>query len=142
MIKEKILALIYRRKNNQIEFLALKKNAADPIHGRDTFYVVTGGIEKGEKLTDAVKREIKEETGIEKIVNIQNLKKVYEYTHPAEGDYLCREFCFAVEADEGVKYLSAEHTEYKWLKNNDFIKKVDWYGDKKDLKELLSMLKN
>ncbi len=140
MTKKKILALIYRKKNNILEFLALRNNP-DPIHGGGFYYVVTGGVEAGEDPEDAVKREIREETGIEKILNIQNTGKIYKYTHPGEGDYLCKEYCYLIEIDDEVHHLNEEHIEYKWLKKDDFINTLDWYGDKKDLKELLNMLK-
>ncbi len=137
MIKKKILAIVYRKKNNKEEILVLKQNATDKIHQAVGFYVITGAVEGNESSTDAVKREIKEETGVKNIINIQDLETVFEYKHPAEGDCLCQEYCFAVLVDDEVRHLSKEHTEYRWLSIEDFIETVYWYGDKSDLKKLL-----
>mgnify|MGYP000877104039 CR=1 FL=1 len=137
MIKKKILAIVYRKKEGRTEILALKENDEDPIEQAVGFYVVTGGVEGDETLTEAVKREINEETGIENIINVQDLNTVYEYKHPAEGDYLCQEHCFAALVDGEVKHLSIEHTEHKWLSVKDFIETVYWYEDKDSLNKLL-----
>jgi len=137
MIKKKILAIVYRKRNNKEEFLTLKENNADKTHHALGFYVITGGVKGNESLATAVKREIKEETGIKKIINIQDLNTVYEYKHPAEEDYSCQECCFAVLVDDEVKHLSEEHTEYKWLYIEDFIDTMDWYYNKAGLKILL-----
>ena len=140
MVKKKILALVYRKKNNILEFLALKNNP-DPIHGGGFYYAVTGGVEVGEELEDAVKREIKEETGIKKILNIRNSGKIYKYNHPGEGDYLCKEYCYLVEVDDEVHHLNEEHVGYKWLKKNDLIDTLYWYGNKKDLIDIINLIK-
>jgi len=137
MIKKKILAIVYRKKNNKEEILALKENDADKIHHAVGFYVITGGVEDNEGLISAVKREVKEETGIENVVNIQDLNTVYEYKYPVEKDHLCQEHCFAVLVDDEVKHLSEEHTEYKWLSVKNFIDTVYWYNNKIGLKKLL-----
>lgn len=138
MIKKKILAIVYRKNKGETEILALKENDEDPIEQAVGFYVVTGGVEGDETLTEAVKREIDEETGIKNVIAIKDLNTVYEYKHPAEGDYFCQEHCFAALVDDEIKHLSIEHTEYKWLSVQDFIDTVYWYGDKNSLKELLS----
>jgi 8-oxo-dGTP pyrophosphatase MutT (NUDIX family) len=138
-IKKKIMALIYRIRNNAQEFLALKQTA-NPLHGSANFYVVTGSIENNESNLLAVKREVEEETGITNITKITDLNKTYEYNHPAEGNYLCQEHCFAVLVDDEVKHLNEEHTEYKWLTNDDFVDTISWYYDKEDLKQLMKSI--
>jgi dATP pyrophosphohydrolase len=137
MIKKKILAIIYRENNGVLEFLALENNPADPIHGGDFYYVVTGGIESDESPESAVKREIEEETGIENILKIKEMDKIYEYTHPGEGQTQCLEKCFLVEVKDDVRHLSIEHVSYRWLNEKEFINTVHWYYNKDDLKELL-----
>lgn len=139
MIKKKILAIVYRIKNNKEELLALMENSSE-IDQSVGYYVVTGGVEGKEELLDALKREIKEETGIENIVNVIDLDKVFEYKHPAEGDFLCQEHCFVVEVDDEVRHLSVEHTGYKWLPKEEFIDTLFWYNDKNELKELLNKI--
>lgn len=136
-IKKKILAIVYRKTNNKVEILALKQNDADKIHQSVGFYVITGGVEGSESLYSAVKREIEEETGIQNIIDIQDLDTVYEYKHPAEGDCLCKEYCFAVLVDDEVKHLSEEHTDYRWLSVEDSTDMIYWYSGKSNLQKLL-----
>jgi len=138
MIKKKILAIVYRKRNDKEEILALRQNDKDEIQQSVGLYVITGGVEEDESLTEAVKREIEEETGMKNIINIQDLNTVYEYKHPAEGNYLCQEHCFAVLVDEDVIQLNDEHTEYKWLAPEDFTREIYWYSDKSALSKLLN----
>lgn len=140
MTKKKILAIIYRRRSDSLEFLTLRNNPTDPVHGGDFYYVVTGGVENGEKFLDTVKREIKEETGITNIVQIKETNKIYTYTHPGEGKALCKEECFLVEVKGDINHLSDEHIGYKWLKEKAFINSIYWYYDKADLRELLKLI--
>jgi len=95
-IKNKILALIYREKDKKIELLALRNNPRDLIHGGDFYYVVTGGVKDGESFNDAITREIKEETGIENIIKIQDIEIIFEYTCAGEQGYLCKEKSYIV----------------------------------------------
>jgi 8-oxo-dGTP pyrophosphatase MutT (NUDIX family) len=137
MIKNKILAIIYRKNKGVLEFLALQNNPADPIYGGDFYYVVIGGVEAGEDLVSTVKREIEEETGIENIIEITETDKIYEYTHSGEGQTQCLEKCFLAEVKGDVRHLSIEHIGYQWLSKKKFIGTVHWYYSKDDLKELL-----
>lgn len=138
-IKKKILAIIYRKRSGKTEFLALRNNPHNPAHGGDFYFVVTGGVEKDESLEDAVKREIEEETGIIKLLQIIDLKKVCEYTCAGEAGYLCKESEFLVEVDEDVVQLSEEHIGFKWSERDAFVELIGW-NDKKDLNLILDRL--
>lgn len=130
--KQKIMALIYRRDG---AFLALRVNPSFG-EGRNKYFVVTGGLEPGESPEQAVKREVKEETGLE-IIRISDLKSVLKYFCPAEGGW-CAEHVFAVEvADKAIK-LNAEHVGYQWLNKKDFLETIAWEGDKKSLEDYLA----
>lgn len=138
-IKKKILAIIYRKNKDGIEFLALRNNPHDPTHGGDFYFVVTGGVESGEKLQDAVKREIAEETGMENFLKITDLNKICEYTCAGEAGFLCRESEFLVEVDDGVRKISEEHVDYKWLEREKFVDLISW-NDKNDLNLILNKI--
>jgi len=139
-VKEKILAIIYRKNGQKTEFLALRNNPHDPTHGGDFYFVVTGGIEENESFQGAVRREITEETGIKNILKIIDLNKICEYTCAGEPGFLCREAEFLVEVGSDVSALSEEHIEYKWLEREDFVGLIGW-NDKNDLNFILDTLR-
>ncbi len=130
--KQKIMALIYRRDS---AFLALRVNPAFG-EGRNKYFVVTGGIEAGELPAAAVRREVKEETGL-KVVKIYDLKSTLKYFCSAEGGW-CDEHVFAAAVAAGPVILNEEHVGYRWLRPKDFLKKVSWRGDKKVLENYLA----
>lgn len=133
MKKLKIMAIVYKVDNGDLYFLALRNNPKDKCHGGDYYFVVTGYVNKNEKLEGAVKREIKEETGIRNILSITDMNKIYNYDW--DGDK-CEEHVFSVKIDGEVKKLNFEHIGYKWLQKEDFIKTVKW-DDKNDLRQIL-----
>mgnify|MGYP003859563433 CR=1 FL=1 len=104
-------------------------------------YVIPGGhIEKGEKMEDALRREVKEETGLEvydlKLVSVQesvNSEHFSEKRHFIFVDYTCKtdssEVVLNDEADEFVWARAEEILDYdlggfcrkffeEWLKRN------------------------
>lgn len=89
---------------------------------------VSGGVEKGEELTDTVLREVSEETGIETIKSIINLDYTFTYKETKKGILMdMQDFCFAVEIENllDVK-LSDEHEEYKWCSYVEAKKYLKW----------------
>lgn len=66
-ISNDVQTVIFRRMNGKLEFLILKRFDRDK--GEDHFRLVKGGVEEGERLEEALKREIKEEVGVDKILS-------------------------------------------------------------------------
>lgn len=136
--KEKVLAIIARKFDDQIRFLALRNNPADPAHGGDFYYVVTGSLEVGEDHKTAVIREVDEETGIATALRLAPL--------PLEWDYidtwgnLCHELMYALVTEAEVAHLSGEHIEYLWLTSEEFRKAIRWYGSEEELISLLAQI--
>ena len=126
--EQKILALIFKKQNSELKFLALRNNPEDPKFGGDFWYVVTGSAEIDESLEQAVKREINEETGIEEIWQIIDVDTIYDYDDP-DKDIHYYEHAFLVEVKDEVKHLNEENIEYKWLNEKDFVKIIRWYGN-------------
>ena len=64
-------AILFRKNEGEIEYLILKRKQE-----RGGFWQpITGGLEEGETLMEALRREIKEETGI------TNYKRIIENVH-------------------------------------------------------------
>ncbi len=104
---------------NNGKILIIKRNKSE-ING-DIWETPGGKIEFGETLEEALLREIKEEVGLDVMVD----KMLYATTFMSNPNrqlviltYLCRS-----EGDE-IK-LSNEHTEYKWVAMDEARKYLD-----------------
>ena len=127
-----IFAVAYS-KTDKIEYLLLHR----VFHWRGWEFP-KGGLKAREKLIDAVKREVKEETGL-KILSIKNMnfsgKYKYNKELPDRPGISGQEYnLFAVEVKKaGVKFDKHEHEGYKWLSFTDAVKKVTHKNQKKCL---------
>lgn len=121
-------------KSDKGNFLLLKTN---PKWLKvDEWFVVTGSLEGKETQKQAIEREVKEETGL-KIIDIKPTSYFCEYEWPKGSKKMHHEKASLVIVKEEKPKLSGEHLEYKWLSKSEFIKLIDWEGDKKELKEIL-----
>ncbi len=134
-MKEKVLAIVARQDKDQVQFLALRNNPADPAHGGDFYYVVTGSTD-GEEHEVAIRRELKEETGIQNLLKTKILPVTKTFIDSWGNE--CRETMFALVTDEDVKHLSIEHIEYQWLAKAEFASMVRWYGSEEELMSLIA----
>jgi len=130
-MKQKILSFIYNQGTNNFLILKMTKH---PDHApKGGWFTVTGSIEKDETPEKAVKREVKEETGLNtKDIIALNWGSIYEW----QGEEF-KEMNFISFVDSEAVKLNEEHSEYKWLDINDFIKKISWNDDKELLKRVL-----
>lgn len=101
---------------------------------KDKWWVVGGRILKGEKLVDAVKRKVREETGL----NVEIKKRVgtYELIFERENSLDARKGTHAIAIVYLVKLLEGQSIKldetslnYRWIDNieedlDDYIKKV------------------
>jgi dATP pyrophosphohydrolase len=129
-------AIIFRRNSNRIEYLLLKR-----LPERNGFWQpVTGGVEEGETLTEALRREIREETGIENLVRVIEDIYYFEFSDPN----LNKEYVFGVEVSstEVVVLDGEEHSEYKWCSIKDALQLLNWKENKEALEKLNTMLGN
>jgi len=124
-----VQAILFKKTNGGIHYLLLKR-----ISDTGGFWQpITGGIEKGETKTQALKREIQEETGIKdptKIIKNVHYCEFWDYHKPEARHRLVKEHVFGVEINPSEKVtLSQEHTKHKWCNFEEALKK---------LKEILS----
>lgn len=93
---------------------------------------MTGHIEAGESELDALKREVAEETGIDKLKFISKPIYSYEYKMP---DGIGHDNVYMVEVDKkaDVQLQPEEHSEYQWVELEEAIGLLKYAGNKKSL---------
>jgi len=126
-----VVAIIY----DKDDFLILKKQGT-----WTGWQFVQGGIEKDEKMEDAVKREVKEETGLSDIEIVEKLDIKSDYWFVWEGEKVHKfQNFFLVKASrkDQIK-LSIEHSDYKWCKYDEALRDIKYNKEqfKKAYKEL------
>jgi len=135
-----VQGILYRKTNQKIQYLLLKR-----ISDTGGFWQpVTGGIEKGETKTQALKREIQEETGIKnitKIIKDVHYCEFWDFYKLEARQRLIKEHVFGVEINSNEKItISREHTEYKWCTFKEALNLLKWKENKEALKKLNDIL--
>jgi dATP pyrophosphohydrolase len=127
-------AIIFRRNGGLIEYLLLKR-----FSDKNGFWQpVTGGLEEGETRTEALHREIREETGLKNFIRVIEDLHCFEFS----GPNLIREYVYGVEvsATENVVLGGKEHSEYKWCNIQEALKLLHWKENKEALEKLNTIL--
>jgi len=140
LLKRTNIQVIIFTRTPELKFLILKRT-----HERSGYWQpVCGGLEKGERPIETVKREIMEETGIEKLKNIYDLDYTFTYKEPKNGILMkMRDICFAAEvSNETEIVLSNEHEKYKWSTEKEAKKTLTWKPSLKTLDKLMKILRN
>ena len=129
---DKILTFIVNEYN---EILLLKGSENDPQFNKSFWYVVTGGCEEFDlNKEETVKREVKEETGLLTNDNIY-LNWILEYESLGVK---CREYVYISFVNKANIILNEENIDYKWCKFDEFIKQINWFGNKQILEKVLN----
>ena len=128
-------AVIFRKEGNKIYYLLLHypSNAKAP---REYWDFPKGHIEKGEKIEETVKREVKEETGLKDIKLIEGFKEWIKYFFKFKGKNIFKivTFFLAETKTKTVK-VSFEHIGFKWLPYEEAIEKLTFKNAKEILKK-------
>jgi 8-oxo-dGTP diphosphatase len=95
-------------------YLILKRSS-EKDYAKDVWECGTGRVDQGESFTDAVRREMKEELGVD-----LNLEFIIGTTHFYRGDKIPQNEMLGVyygcTLKEGEEiHLSWEHSEYRWV---------------------------
>ena len=143
MIEQKLplrtgVGIIVLNKQNKI-FVGKRKD-----NPGDKWQMPQGGVDKGEDYITAMKRELKEETGIENIKIIKEIEKIYQYELPEDlvgiiwkGKYRGQKQKWFItrflgeEKEINLNTKNAEFIDWKWIEPK-FLPEVIVYF-KKDL---------
>jgi 8-oxo-dGTP pyrophosphatase MutT (NUDIX family) len=127
-------AIIFIR-NKEIKYLLLHYPSGSRT-SKEYWDLPKGHIEKGEKEVDTVKREVKEETGLEDIKIIEGFKESIKYFFRFEGKTIFKTVIFylAETGNQDVK-VSFEHTGYKWLLYEEALGQLTFKNAKEILKK-------
>ena len=123
-------AIIFRRNGNKVEYLLLKR-----LPKRNGFWQpVTGGVEEGETRNEALRREIREETGIKNIIAVLEDLYLFEFSDPN----LNQEYVYGVEVSpsEEIVLDRKEHSEYRWCSFQEALQLLHWKENKEALRKL------
>lgn len=129
---KKILSFVVNKDN---KLLLLKGSDTDPQFHKSFWYVVTGGVEEiDNNLIDTVKREVMEETNLV-VKEVLALDWILNYESLGEH---CIEYVFISYVDEDTVKLNEESIDYCWCSLDEFMDKVHWFYEKKELRKVLS----
>lgn len=131
-MREPIQVLIYPVKlvGDNWQYLLLRR----PPNGGGFWQGVTGGVEKGESLIEAAKRELFEETGFVPSL-IENLNKSYSfrlsdrYKHLyADGVQVIVEHVFVAYVDSKQEPVldPREHNAWRWCSFKEALELLKW----------------
>ncbi len=122
-------AVIFSRTDKKIDYLLLYYQA-----GHWDF--PKGNIEKGEKLEETVKREVKEETGIKDIKFAPGFKESIKYFYKLKGKNIFKIVTFFLAETKTKKVkISWEHIGYQWLPYEEAFEQLTFKNAKEILKK-------
>jgi 8-oxo-dGTP pyrophosphatase MutT (NUDIX family) len=132
-LRKGIFILVYYLENKIPKYLILKRK----LHWKG-FEFPKGGIEKNERYIDAVKRELKEETGLIPLkIKSHNFKGKYLYKKKFldRTGFAGQTFVlFSVQTKNSKVFLDKrEHSNYHWLSYEQAQKKLAHQNQKKSL---------
>ena len=127
LVTNLIEAHIFRKINNGIEFLLLKRADSEIYPG--IWQMVSGKIKNGEKAYETALREIFEETALKPKMfwAAPNVNSFYD--HNSDSISFLPVFA-ALAADDAAVKISEEHTEYIWTAPEDAKKLLAWPGQR------------
>jgi len=121
-------AVIFR-KNKEVKYLLLK-------HEMGHWDFAKGNIEAGETDEDTIKREIKEETGIDDIKIIRDFKEKIHYFYKLKGELISKDVVFHLAETKTIKInLSFEHMDFIWVSFEEALEKLTFKNARDILKK-------
>ncbi len=129
-------AVIFRREGEKFLYLLLHYPSGSRTPGSDYWDFPKGHIEKGERLEDTARREIREETGLDDIEFIDGFKETIRYFFKNRGENILKFSTFLLSETKRKEIkISSEHIGYKWLSYQQAIKEMKFKNAKEVLRK-------
>jgi bis(5'-nucleosidyl)-tetraphosphatase len=120
--------------STDVSFLLLQHNA-----GHWDF--AKGNIEYGENESQAARREIREETGIETVHFLEDFRVRIEYYYKREGNLVHKEVVFFLARSDSKRViLSNEHIGYSWCDFDKSLAKLTYRSARDVLEQAQSFI--
>jgi len=124
-------AIVFYKENHKIEYLLLCQKIK-----RITWGFPKGIVDKGEKLEETAKREVKEEASLKDIEFVPGFKESIKYFYKWKGKNIFKTVTFFIaQSKTKDAKLSYEHIDYKWLSFKEALKQITFDNAKEILKK-------
>jgi 8-oxo-dGTP pyrophosphatase MutT (NUDIX family) len=129
-------AVIFREENGKIFYLLLHYPGTSHRAKKDFWDFPKGHIEKGEDEIETVKREVKEETGLEDIKIVDGFRETIKYFFKWKGENVLKFVTFYLaKANEKKVKISFEHIGFEWLSFKEALERLTFKNSKEILKK-------
>ena len=141
--RKSVFIVVYSKEDNKIKYLVLQRK----LHWKGWEFPKEG-IEKSEREEDAVRRGVREETGLNIKGQIKKFDMHGEYKYKKRyndrPNFMGQSFSlYAAEVSPGkVKLDVHEHSTYDWLNFNDAMERLTWKNQQRCLESINSSLEN
>jgi len=130
LYRKAVFIIAYKISDNKIKYLLLKRK----LHWKGWEFP-KGGIETGEDMKKAAKRELNEETNQDAIKLIsynKSGKYKYEKEYADRPGFIGQTYSLFAAQVKGnnVKLDKKEHSEFKWLDFDSAFNKLKWLNQK------------
>ncbi len=131
-VRHEVQAVIFDEADNAKQVLILKKT--DFSAKRYRWRLLKGGVNDGETETDALQREIFEETGLK---NIKILGKVHAYEFVFKNvKHMVSSYLVRADSREPIKLQKTEVADCVWTTKENALQMLHWNNEKHPVKQL------
>lgn len=136
-VEKSVGAIIFQREGGETKYLLLHRSF-DPKTGFKEFWGFSRGlVEKDEDEIETVRRELKEETGLEEITFVPGFRESFQFFFRFRGELVKKTaYYYLVEVKEGKVVLSEEHDDYAWLTFEEALDRLTHKNSKDLLKKV------
>jgi dihydroneopterin triphosphate diphosphatase len=126
--------ILFYAEKNKIKYLLFKR-----LKKRGGFWQpITGGVEEGETILYAARREVMEESGYLKVKNMYDLNYSFKFNIKEK---VITEHVFAFQVyDQNAVFSQDEHSEIKWVTYYEALNMLKWDTNKESFKKINDFL--